>query len=106
MTTAPTACVLNKESCWRSNPISPGLLFWVFYTLEEPSSQHSEDYAVLFYIWLLNFCTWILLDLPKKYKALLISFVYFFLLYLSLFVICLFSMLIYSPTKIIDYFSK
>ncbi len=40
MTTAPTACVLNKESCWRSNPISPGLLFWVFYTLEEPSSQH------------------------------------------------------------------
>ncbi len=39
MTTAPTACVLNKESCWRSNPISPGLLFWVFYTLEEPSSQ-------------------------------------------------------------------
>ncbi len=35
----PTACVLNKESCWRSNPKSPGLLFWVSYTLEEPSSQ-------------------------------------------------------------------
>ncbi len=33
---------------------------------------YSEDYAVLFYIWLFNFCTWILLDLPEKYKALFI----------------------------------
>ncbi len=38
----PTACFLNKESCWRSNPKSPGLLFWVSYTLEEPSSQQLE----------------------------------------------------------------
>ncbi len=29
---------INKF-CWRSNPKSPGLLFWVFYTLEEQSSQ-------------------------------------------------------------------
>ncbi len=28
-----------KKSCWRSNPKSPGLLFWVFYTLEESSLQ-------------------------------------------------------------------
>ncbi len=34
--------------------------------------------AVLFYIWLFNFCTWILLDLAEEYKALFISFVYFF----------------------------
>ncbi len=25
---------------------------------------YSKDYAVLFYIWLFNFCSWILLDLP------------------------------------------
>ncbi len=25
-----------------------------------------------FYIWLFNFCTWILLELPEKYKALFI----------------------------------
>ncbi len=31
-----------KESCWRSNPKSPGLLFWVFYTLEESSSQQTR----------------------------------------------------------------
>ncbi len=28
-----------KKFCWRSNPKSPGLLFWVFYTLEEQSFQ-------------------------------------------------------------------
>ncbi len=35
---------------------------------------YSEDYAVLFYIWLFNFCTWIglLIDLPEEYKALFI----------------------------------
>ncbi len=60
---------------------------------------YREDYTVLFYIWLglFNFCTWILLDLPEEYKALFISFVSFFN-YIYLFVICLFSMLIYSPT--------
>ncbi len=38
----PTSCVLNKESCWRSNPKSPGLLCWFSYTLEEPSSQRVQ----------------------------------------------------------------
>ncbi len=38
----PTAWVINKESCWRSNPISPGLLFWVFYTLEESSHNRMQ----------------------------------------------------------------
>ncbi len=40
----PTACVLNKESCWRSNPKSPGLLFWVSYTLED--KKFTTDSAV------------------------------------------------------------
>ncbi len=59
----PTACVLNKESCWRSNPKSPGLLFWVFYTLEEPSSQqyHGHIYDIVLLSWasLWNLVIWV-----------------------------------------------
>ncbi len=33
---------------------------------------YSEYFAVLFYILLFNFFTWILLDLPEKCKALFI----------------------------------
>ncbi len=39
MTTDNNTCHRIKKFCWRSNPKSPGLLFWVFYTLEEQSFQ-------------------------------------------------------------------
>ncbi len=39
MTTDNNTCHRIKKFCWRSNPKSPGLLFWVFYTLEEQSLQ-------------------------------------------------------------------
>ncbi len=39
MTTDNNTCHRIKKFCWRSNPKSPGLLFWVFYTLEEHSFQ-------------------------------------------------------------------
>ncbi len=45
--------------------------------------EDSVQYAVLFYIWLFNFCTWILLDLPEKYKAL----VYFICIFVLLFIL-------------------
>ncbi len=35
-----------KKSCWQSNPKSPGLLFWVFYTLEESSLQQFPSLVV------------------------------------------------------------
>ncbi len=43
MTTDNKTCHRIKKFCWRSNPKSPGLLFWVFYTLEEQSSQQYKD---------------------------------------------------------------
>ncbi len=60
---------------------------------------------MLFYICLFNQYTWILLDLPEKYKALLIYFYIVVLLYLSMFVICLFfyaDLLTYKITPITD----
>ncbi len=39
MTADNNTCHRIKKFCWRSNPKSPGLLFWVFYTLEEQSFQ-------------------------------------------------------------------
>ncbi len=39
MTTDNNTCHRIKKFCWRSNPKSPSLLFWVFYTLEEQSFQ-------------------------------------------------------------------
>ncbi len=41
MTTDNNTCHRIKKFCWRSNPKSPGLLFWVFYTLEEQSLQQT-----------------------------------------------------------------
>ncbi len=46
--------------------------FWSFNTDFIRFNLYSEDYAMLFYIWLFNQYTWILLDLPEKYKALFI----------------------------------
>ncbi len=40
MTADNNTCHRIKKFCWQSNPKSPGLLFWVFYTLEEQSFQH------------------------------------------------------------------
>ncbi len=39
MTADNNTCHRIKKFCWQSNPKSPGLLFWVFYTLEEQSFQ-------------------------------------------------------------------
>jgi len=47
MTTDNNTCHRIKKFCWRSNPKSPGLLFGVFYTLEEQSFQHSRTAAQL-----------------------------------------------------------
>ncbi len=58
---------------------------------------------MLLYIWLFNQYTWILLDLPEKYKYNII----FALFYLSMFVICLFfyaDWIPYKITQIIDFF--
>ncbi len=38
---------------------------------------YSEDYAVVFYFWLFNFCTWILLRLPEtKVKHFICSIIF------------------------------
>ncbi len=49
MTADNNTCHRIKKFCWRSNPKSPGLLFWVFYTLEEQSfQQHTQSLRLLF----------------------------------------------------------
>ncbi len=44
--------------------------FWSFNTDFIRLNVYSEDYAVLFNMLLFNQYTWILLNLPVKYKAL------------------------------------